>query len=47
VTEPTAVSSLSSSADSPAAMLVAESLGHEYLSGGQRLTVLKDITFRL
>jgi putative ABC transport system ATP-binding protein len=28
-------------------MLVAESLGHEYLSGGQRLTVLKDITFRL
>ncbi len=28
-------------------MLVADRITHEYLSGGRRLTVLKDITFRL
>ncbi len=28
-------------------MLACEALHHEYLSGGKRLTVLKDITFRL
>jgi putative ABC transport system ATP-binding protein len=29
------------------AMLSSDALGHEYLSGGRRLTVLKDITFHL